>query len=125
MAATTTAWPIADAVLTTTLLDLVQRASHLHQIRKGANEATKSLNRGTAELVILAADTAPLAILMHFPLVSEDKDVPYVFVPSGMALGRALGVSRQVIATAVTSNGASDIDGDVQVARDMVERIGI
>ena len=29
-------------------------------MRKGANEATKTLNRGQAEFVILAADSEPL-----------------------------------------------------------------
>lgn len=59
--------------------------------------ATKTLNRGTSEIIILAADTAPLAILLHLPLLCEDKNVPYVYVPSKTALGRACGVSRAVI----------------------------
>lgn len=41
---------------------------------------TKTLNRGTAEIIILAADTSPLAILLHLPLLAEDKNVPYVYV---------------------------------------------
>lgn len=35
--------------------------------------ATKTLNRGTAEIVILAADAEPLEILLHLPLLCEDK----------------------------------------------------
>lgn len=83
------AWPIADAALSQEILDLIQSASHYRQLKKGANEATKALNRGTAEVVVLAADTAPLAILLHIPLLSEDKNTPYVYVPSKIALGRA------------------------------------
>ena len=52
------------------------------QMRKGANEATKTLNRGQAEFVVLAADAEPLEILLHIPLLCEDKNVPYVFVRS-------------------------------------------
>lgn len=52
-------------------------------------KATKTLNRGTSELIILAADTSPLAILLHLPLLAEDKNVAYVYVPSKIALGRA------------------------------------
>lgn len=63
------AWPVADEALTQNILDVVQQASHYKQLKKGANEATKSLNRGTSELVILAADTSPLAILLHLPLL--------------------------------------------------------
>ncbi len=45
------------------------------QLKKGANEATKTLNRGVSELVVLAADAQPLAILLHIPLLCEDKNV--------------------------------------------------
>ncbi|GAE00043.1 small nucleolar ribonucleoprotein SNU13, partial [Paecilomyces variotii No. 5] len=48
------AWPVADEALTQTILDLVQQGSHYRQIKKGANEATKTLNRGVSEIVILA-----------------------------------------------------------------------
>lgn len=54
------AWPIADQALSQEILDLVQQASHYRQLKKGANEATKTLNRGTSEIIVLAADTAPL-----------------------------------------------------------------
>ena len=56
-------------------------------LKKGANEATKSLNRGIAQLVVLAGDTEPLEIVMHLPLLCEDKNVNYVFVPSQSSLG--------------------------------------
>lgn len=43
------------------LLDLVQQSAHYHQLKKGANEATKTLNRGIAEIVVLAAGMTCLA----------------------------------------------------------------
>jgi ribosomal protein L7Ae-like RNA K-turn-binding protein len=51
----------------------VQQASNYKQLKKGANEATKTLNRGIADLIIMAADTEPLEILLHLPLLCEDK----------------------------------------------------
>ena len=45
-------------------------------LKKGANETTKALNRGMAGLVILAADTEPLEIVLHLPLLCEDKVSP-------------------------------------------------
>ncbi|GAT24114.1 snRNP and snoRNP protein [Aspergillus luchuensis] len=119
------AWPLADEALTQNLLDLVQQAGHYRQLKKGANEATKTLNRGTSELVILAADTSPLAILLHIPLLAEDKNTPYVFVPSKLALGRATGVSRPVIAASITTNEASDLQGQIKTIKDKVERLMI
>lgn len=35
--------------------------------------ATKTLNRGVAEFIILTADTEPLEILLHLPLLCEEK----------------------------------------------------
>ena len=86
---------------------------------------TKTLNRGTAELLVLASDTAPLAILLHLPLLCEDKNVGYVYVPSKMALGRACGVNRAVIAASITSNEASELQGQINAMKDRVERLAI
>ena len=74
------AFPLADADLTVALLDLVQQATNYKQTKKGANEATKTLNRGISELIIMSADAEPIEILLHLPLLCEDKNVPYVFV---------------------------------------------
>ena len=63
----------------------MQQAANYKQLKKGANEATKTLNRGISEFVVMAADTEPLEILLHLPLLAEDKNVPYVFVPSKQA----------------------------------------
>lgn len=87
--------------------------------------ATKSVNRGVSELVILAGDTTPLAIVMHLPLLCEDKNVPYVFVPSKAALGRACGVSRPIIAASINSNEASDLAPQIRQLRSKVERLAI
>ncbi|KAA8649991.1 hypothetical protein EYZ11_007268 [Aspergillus tanneri] len=115
------AWPLADESLTQNILDLVQQASHYRQLKK----ATKTLNRGTAELIILAADCSPLAILLHLPLLAEDKNTAYVFVPSKLALGRAAGVSRAVVSVAITTNEASDLMGQIRTIKDKVERLMI
>ena len=117
------AYPLADAQLQVTILDLTQQACNYKQLKKGANEATKSLNRGIAEFVVLAADAEPLEILLHLPLLCEDKNVPYVFVLSKLALGRACGVSRPVIACAVTSNEASQLKDQIVQLKDKIEQL--
>jgi U4/U6 small nuclear ribonucleoprotein SNU13 len=109
--------------LTVSLLDLVQQANAVKQLKKGANEATKCLNRGIAEILILAADAEPIEILLHLPLLCEDKNVPYVFVPSKIALGRACGVSRPVISAALTSNEASQLKPQIIKMKDAVEKL--
>lgn len=85
--------------------------------------ATKTLNRGISEFIVLAADTDPLEILLHLPLLCEDKNVPYVFVGSKVALGRACGVSRPVIAASITSNESSQLKPQVLAMKDDIERL--
>ncbi|WJX72330.1 RNA binding protein snu13 [Trifolium repens] len=117
------AYPLADAQLTITIMDLVQQAANYKQLKKGANEATKTLNRGISEFVVMAADTEPLEILLHLPLLAEDKNVPYVFVPSKQALGRACGVTRPVIACSVTTNEGSQLKSQILQLKDAIEKL--
>jgi len=116
-------FPLADGALANQLLDLVQQANNYKQLKKGANEATKALNRAIAEFIVLAGDASPVEILLHLPLLCEDKNVPYVFVPSKMALGRATGVSRSVIAVAVTRNEGSQLKTQIQNMKDSIEKL--
>ncbi|CAG0887574.1 unnamed protein product [Darwinula stevensoni] len=117
------AYPLADAQLTTKILNLIQQAVSYKQLRKGANEATKTLHRGQSEFVVLAADAEPLEILLHLPLLCEDKNVPYVFVRSKQTLGRACGVSRPVIACSVTQSEESQLKPQIQVIQQEIEKL--
>ncbi len=101
MELTDRAKPLADAELTRKIFNVCEQAAMLKKLKRGANEATKSLNRDIAEVIVLAADATPLEIILHLPLLCEDKSVPYIFVPSMAELGQACGTSRNVIACAL------------------------
>ena len=133
------AFPLANPQLTQQILDLVQQgkkssplsknrssnvcvASHYKMLRKGANETTKTLNRGISEFIVMAADAEPIEILLHLPLLCEDKAVPYIFVPSKIALGRACGLSRAIIAASVTTNEVSDLGPQIQTIKTAIEK---
>lgn len=93
--------PLAPKPLQKSILELIALASNYKKIKKGANESTKTLNRGITDLIVLAADAEPIEIILHLPLLCEDKNIPYVFVPSQKALGKACGVNRPVIACSI------------------------
>eukprot|EP01092_Planopodium_desertum_P009551 TRINITY_DN4098_c0_g1_i1.p1 TRINITY_DN4098_c0_g1~~TRINITY_DN4098_c0_g1_i1.p1 ORF type:complete len:148 (-),score=21.18 TRINITY_DN4098_c0_g1_i1:90-491(-) len=116
-------WPLASGALKDALHELVEQATNAKQLRKGANEVTKTLNRGQAAFIIMAADTEPLEILLHLPLLCEDKNVPYVYAPSKEALGRACGISRPVIACSILSNPKSLIHKQVENMKIQVEKL--
>lgn len=117
------AWPKADNQVTKKVLDLLNQAVTFRQVKKGANETTKSLNRGVAELVILAADTEPLEIVLHLPLLCEDKNVPYIYVPRQSDLGKACGVSRNIVAAVVLKLPGSQLQSQIDEMKDKVEQL--
>eukprot|EP01084_Bolivina_argentea_P234098 394119_1 len=108
------AYPLAKQDLSNSILELVQQAANYKQLKRGANESTKALNRGQAEIIIMAADTEPLEILMHLPLLCEDKNVQYVFTPSKLALGRACGVTRPVICCSIIHEESSNLHSQIK-----------
>ena len=109
--------------MTTAILDLVQQATNYGQLKKGANEATKTLNRGKSAFIVMAADTQPLEIVLHIPLLCEDKNVPYVFVPSKIALGRACGVTRPVVACSILSVDNSQLKDSINHMKVEIEKL--
>ena len=99
----------------------MNQAKNYKLIKKGANETTKALNRGVADLVVLAADTEPLEIILHLPLLCEDKNVPYVYVGKQADLGRACGVSRNIIACAILAQNDGPISQPMQELKGKIE----
>ena len=104
--------------------------------------ATKTLNRGVSEFIVLTADTEPLEILLHLPLLCEEKvrfcdpyplmltspnrvlqNVPYVFVPSKAALGRACNVSRPVISASVTTSESKELQSQINTIKLAIEKL--
>ena len=117
------AYPLAKQDLSNSILELIQQAANYKQLKRGANESTKSLNRGQACIIIMAADTEPLEILMHLPLLCEDKNVQYVFVPSKLALGRACGVTRPVICCSIVHEDNSNLDSQIRKIQAQIEKL--
>ena len=70
---------------------------------------------------MLAADAEPLEILLHLPLLCEDKNVPYAFAVE-IGFGRARRRLAARIACAVTSNCPQLKDQIVQL-KDKIEQL--
>jgi large subunit ribosomal protein L7Ae len=85
--------------------ELIEKARDNGKIGKGANEATKHVERGQAKLVVMAEDVSPEEILAHMPLLCEEKNIPYTYVPSKEELGNAAGLGTSTSAVAVINPG--------------------
>ena len=86
-------------------LQLVQVASETGKIRVGTNEVTKSSERGEAKLVVMAEDVDPVEILVHIPMLCEEKRIPYLYVPKKQRLGQSAGLSKSAASVAVVEPG--------------------
>ena len=86
-------------------LQLVQVASETGRLRVGTNEVTKSSERGEAKLVVMAEDVDPVEILVHIPMLCEEKRIPYVYVPKKQRLGQSAGLAKSAASVAVVEPG--------------------
>lgn len=87
------------------VLRLVEMAKAGGKLRKGTNETTKVIERGSAKLVVIASDVEPKEIVMHLPALCEEKKIPYAYVSSKMELGRAAGIDVPCAAIGITEIG--------------------
>ena len=88
-------------------LEAVEIARTTGKIRKGTNEVTKSIERGTAKLVLIASDVSPKEIVMHIPLLAKEKKIPVVEVPSKEELGVAAGLGVSTASVSIVKEGDS------------------
>jgi large subunit ribosomal protein L7Ae len=86
-------------------LEAVEAARASGKIKKGANEVTKAVERGTAKLAVVAKDVQPNEIVMHIPLIAKEKGILCVQVDSKDELGQAAGVGRSTAAVAIIEEG--------------------
>ena len=77
-------------------------------VRKGTNEATKAIERGTAKLVVIAEDVDPPEVVAHLPLLCDERKIPYVFVPSKEKLGAAAGIDTYAASVCIVEAGEAD-----------------
>ncbi len=98
------------------VLEAVEVARSTGKIRKGANEATKAIEKGQAKLVVYAADVTPKEIIMHLPLLCKEKNIPCVQISKKDDLGAAAGIPVSTAAVAVVK------EGDAKAAIDEIAR---
>jgi large subunit ribosomal protein L7Ae len=87
------------------VLQLVEIVKNTGKLKRGTNETTKSVERNLAKLVVIAEDVDPEEIVMHLPILCEEKKVSYVYVPSKLELGKASGIDVAAASLAIIDPG--------------------
>lgn len=105
--------------VSTKAYEAVEMARDTGTVRKGTNEATKAIEKGEATLVVIAEDVDPEEVVMHLPMLCEEKRVPFVYVPLKAELGKASGLSVSCAAIAIARPGNADA-----AIKDIIARLG-
>lgn len=96
--------PCASKKLTKKIYKVIKKASKAKQLRRGVRDVSKRIRKGEKGIVVLAGDTFPVDVISHLPVVCEEADIPYCYVPSKEYLGLASGSKRQACAMMVRSH---------------------
>jgi len=75
------------------------------KIRAGVNEVTKHIERGNAKLVIMAEDVTPEELLLHIPLLCDEKKIPYLYYKERKELGEISGLKIKTSCLVVLNEG--------------------
>jgi large subunit ribosomal protein L7Ae len=94
--------------------EAVQIAKDTGRVRKGTNEATKVIEKGEAALIVIAEDVDPEEVVIHLPMLCDEKNIPYVYVPSKKDLGKSAGIEVGCAAVGIEKAGnAGELINDI------------
>jgi large subunit ribosomal protein L7Ae len=89
------------------IYQIVEKARKTGKVEKGTNEVTKAIERGTAKLVVYAKDVEPKEIIMHLPVLCNEKKIPCQEVDSKQKLGIAVGLPVSASSVVIIDAGDS------------------
>ena len=88
------------------------------KITKGTNEVTNARDRGDALLVLIAEDIDPPEIAAHLPVLAEEKEIPYIYIPTKDELGEAAGLNVGTASACIVDAGEAE-----ELIKDIVEKV--
>ena len=94
--------PLASKKTTKRIHKLVRKASVAKVVKRGVKEVVKALRKGEKGFCIIAGDISPVDVITHLPIMCEDRDIPYFYVPSKHDLGAAATTKRPTSCILIT-----------------------
>lgn len=116
--------PLADAKLTKKLLKTVKKGISMKAVRRGVKEVCKSIRKGEKGLVVLAGDICPVDVISHLPVLCEDHQLPYIYVPSKKSLGEACSTKRPTSVILLKEQVKAKLDGEGAGWDELVSELG-
>lgn len=85
--------------------ELVEKTAKKGKIKAGINEVTKAIERGTAKFVVIAEDVNPKEVVMHLPLLCDEKQIPFSYIATRKDLGEKAGLRTATASIAILESG--------------------
>uniref|UniRef100_A0A7N0T066 H/ACA ribonucleoprotein complex subunit 2 n=1 Tax=Kalanchoe fedtschenkoi TaxID=63787 RepID=A0A7N0T066_KALFE len=104
--------PLAGKKLCKKTLKLVRRAAEQKCLKRGVKEVVKSIRRGNKGLCIIAGNISPIDVITHVPILCEESDIPYVYVPSKEDLANAGATKRPTCCVLVLTKPTKGVIGE-------------
>jgi len=111
--------PMAPKKTTKRLHKLVKKASQAKVVRRGVKEVVKAIRKGEKGFLILAGDISPVDVVSHLPIMCEDRQIPYYYVPSKCDLGAAACTKRPTSCVLITT--PKDSFGEISLYNKLVK----
>ena len=100
------------------IYEAIEKARASGRIIKGTNEVTKAIERGQAKFVAIAEDVQPPEVVMHIPLLCEEKKIEYGYVSSKQELGNSAGLMVGTASIAIAEEGE-----EKKLLSEIIERV--
>ena len=100
-----TKYPEVSKDVVNAVYEAVRVAKQSGKVRKGTNETTKAIERGISKRVVIAEDVEPPEVVAHLPILCEERNAAFIFVPSKQQLGASLGIDVGSAAATIIEAG--------------------
>ena len=100
------------------MLKCVKAAAKDKLIRRGVKEVVKALKKGEQGLAVIAGDISPIEVIAHVPILCEEKNVAYIYVPAKEELGLA-SLTKRPTSIVMVRHGAEFADAYSECEKEM------
>ncbi|KNA11868.1 hypothetical protein SOVF_131180 [Spinacia oleracea] len=98
--------PLAGKKLCKRTYKLIRRAAEQKCLKRGVKEVVKSIRRGHKGICVIAGNISPIDVITHVPILCEESEIPYVYVPSKEDLASAGATKRPTCCVLVLNKPA-------------------
>lgn len=81
--------------------ELIEKTSKKGKIKAGINEVTKAIERGNAKFIVIAEDVNPKEVVMHLPILCDEKQIPFSYITTKKELGEKAGLRTATASIAI------------------------